>query len=219
MTPTLLNKIVNYSIYHDDIFLTKEEAFDLLNTYINDKNSSTLREEITLKVANVQSVDKKLSYDGFDVYGNHYEVKPANINTGQRIRRKLDGGGSYNDMTWARHYKYLEENPRVLISGFVDGLLAYIFEVPYFVFRIYMEEKLMKHLGATDTPYKYLRSFKFTFKHWKDYPDIKTVFISKIPSLLDKYYYTKEFWKFIHEAKEKIPHYPISRVVPPSLAV
>jgi len=57
---------------------------DMLKAYMNDKNSSTLREKITLKIAGYESTDKKLGYDGFKKYNGKTifsEVKPKNVYT------------------------------------------------------------------------------------------------------------------------------------------
>lgn len=215
MNKNLLNKIVAHSTENNDTNLTKEETTELLRMYLNDRNSSTLRELITLEVSKVLSIDKKLSYDGYDIYGNYYEVKPMNISS--TSSKKLDGSGSYNDLTWARHRKYLNECPLVLISGFVDGRLCYIFEVPYITFKEKIEEKLMKYIGETDKKFQYLRSFKFTYKDWVESPNLNIVYITQKDELLSSMFYNHKFWKFLNKNKNinfmKGLHYPFTRLI------
>ena len=60
---------------------------DLLTAYINDKNSSSLREFITVSIAGYQHNPAKLGYNGFkqssEINGQpiHCEAKPVNIQT------------------------------------------------------------------------------------------------------------------------------------------
>ena len=213
MCKDLFNKILSYSLLKRPVALSQSEYSVLLDMYLNDKNSSTLREEITLMVSNVFSVNKKLSYDGFDVYGNHYEVKPLNIISSKPLKKKLDGSGSYNDLTWARHRKYLLERPFVLISGFIDGHLAYIFEVPYSIFSSKIEQKLMENLGENDQKFKYLRSFKFTYKDWIE-ASPKPIFITDIEELKNPRYYNRNFLSFLKNFTSiEQKHFPIIKVV------
>lgn len=213
MSNSLFQKILSFSVGNSPANLTKVESAGLLYMYLNDKNSSTLREEITLSVAGVHSMNKKLSYDGYDLYGNYYEVKPMNILSRENKRKKrLDGSGSYNDLTWARHRKYLQDNPFVLISGFVDGHLSYIFEVPYYIFSNKIEEKLALCLGQEDQKSKYLRSFKFTYKDWIDH-NPKTIFITKIKKILQPDFYNKKFFYYLNKAQVLNYHRPIIRAM------
>jgi len=56
---------------------------DLLTMYINDKNSSTLREFITVSIAGYEHTESKVGYNGYEqsVYGESVmcEVKPQNV--------------------------------------------------------------------------------------------------------------------------------------------
>ncbi len=63
---------------------------DLLTLYFNDKNSSRLRELTTLWVCGFQPNTEKLGYNG-------YRIKPQNTDD---PKKKLNGGGSFNDYTF-----------------------------------------------------------------------------------------------------------------------
>jgi len=56
---------------------------DLLTMYINDKNSSTLREFITVTIAGYEHIESKMGYNGYkqSVYGKPVmcSAKPQNI--------------------------------------------------------------------------------------------------------------------------------------------
>ena len=84
---------------------------DLLTTYFNDKNSSTLREYITTAICGYEHSESKIGYNGFrqvTINGKskilECEVKPKNIASNE-IKK------------WN--------------NGFVDGKLMYIFEFPF----------------------------------------------------------------------------------------
>lgn len=98
---------------------------DLLTMYINDKNSSTIREFITVTLAGYTHQEAKIGYNGFKqdtfVSGRTIkcEAKPKNIDTyefekykiGERKTRpaKLNGGGNFTDYTPARLQKDKQE--------------------------------------------------------------------------------------------------------------
>jgi len=88
---------------------------DLLTMYINDKNSSTIREFITVTLAGYEHKQGKIGYNGFRqdaiIPGRTIkcEAKPKNIDTeefekftkGERKTSpaKLNGGGNFTDYT------------------------------------------------------------------------------------------------------------------------
>ncbi|MEO0102724.1 MAG: hypothetical protein ABIK81_03355, partial [candidate division WOR-3 bacterium] len=121
---------------------------DLLTMYINDKNSSTIREFITVTLAGYQHKEGKIGYNGFKqdtfVPGRtiRCEAKPKNVNSEEfeRYERgerktppaKLNGGGNFTDYTPGRLEKdKREKDLNMLVSGFVDGKLIYIIEFPF----------------------------------------------------------------------------------------
>lgn len=105
---------------------------ELIEMYMTDKNSSTLREIVTVRVAGYKHSEEKLGYNGFkEEQGRKKmcEVKPVNVNEGER--KKLNGGGNFTDYRWSRFERDSEENPNMLVSGFVSGKLIYILEFPF----------------------------------------------------------------------------------------
>lgn len=106
---------------------------DLITMYINDKNSSTLREFITVTVAGYRHTEGKIGYNGYkqNVYGKPLmcEAKPKNVRSDGK--RKLNGGGNFTDYTHERLERDIKENLHMLVSGFVDGKLIYILEFPF----------------------------------------------------------------------------------------
>lgn len=170
---------------------TEEEIIklftDLLDTYMNDKNSSTLREKITLTIAGYESTGRKIGYNGFKQADDKRivcEVKPKNIDTENnkiiRTPRKHDGGGNFTDYTFARFDKDKRENPNILISGFVDGTLIFVIEFPFNFhdFTSQLERSLKKRFPEGDISTQYLRSARFTFIHYKDCEDLKLVYLN-----------------------------------------
>lgn len=105
----------------------KALLLDLLTLYFNDKNSSYLRELATLYVAGYTPAQGKLGYNGYrmaaDGTRQDCEVKPQNTDS---PRKKLNGGGSFDDYTPERLEKDRQKAPQLLIAGFVQGrLLGY----------------------------------------------------------------------------------------------
>ena len=97
---------------------------DLLTTYINDKNSSTIREFITTIISGYTHHETKIGYNGYrqkTISGiNEYcEVKPKNVdrldlekykNGEKKSIQKLNAGGNFTDYTWERFDKDLKSN-------------------------------------------------------------------------------------------------------------
>ena len=72
---------------------------DLITMYINDKNSSTLREFITVTFAGYTHKEKKIGYNGFkqDVFSGktvNCEAKPKNVDTNSDKIYTLKGYGN-----------------------------------------------------------------------------------------------------------------------------
>lgn len=153
-----------------------EKFFELLMRYLNDKNSSTLRQIITCEVIGIKSNENKLGYDGD---GTNDEVKPKNVNSNFKKGKKvlLNGNGNYSDITHSRHEKYINDNVSIHISGFVDGNLLYIIKVPYRSISDLFRNKLDIHLPNGDEPSRYVRSVGFTFSDYKNREGVELEFI------------------------------------------
>jgi len=193
---------------------------DLLTMYINDKNSSTIREFITVTLAGYTHKEGKIGYNGFrqDVFmpGRTIkcEAKPKNINTeefkkyesdGRKNKpAKLNGGGNFTDFTPARLEKYKKENLNILVSGFVDGKLIYILEFPFntpsFIKKLenQLEKWQQKLKGSKSTKGQFLRSANFNYKDYIQSPDLKIVYLLPKSKLLKyKKYIVKGFYEFL----------------------
>jgi hypothetical protein len=158
---------------------------DLMELYLNDKNSSTLRQIITCEVIGIKSNPNKLGYDGYE---SKDEIKPKNI--GSDSKKKLDAGGNYTDLTFKRHNKYIEDNPNIHVSGFIDGLLMYVLKIPYNNLQNHFYSKLVKKFPNGDVTGSYLRSATFNFNNLKLCPELTIEFVRN-----DLDNYTKFFQK------------------------
>ena len=165
---------------------------DLLTAYLNDKNSSTLREWVTATLCGYEHESRKLGYNGFrhDSFGNilHCEVKPQNCET-SGTRRTLNGGGHFNGYTHKRFEKDRRENPMLLISGLIDGRLVYVLEVPFNTPGIVgaLEKNLRKFLPKGDEPSHYvIGGAKFGFDDYKDSPDLKIQYVEPLEKLEER---------------------------------
>ena len=176
MKEELLDLIVAYSkgelSKKDVIEGHGEMTMDFLELYINDSNSSTLREAITCKVLGLDFTGKKLGYDSKHT---NEEIKPRNAQTS--ATKILDGWGNYSDLTWRRHNKYIADDVIVHVSGFVDGLLMYIVKFKYVDLAPYFQVMLERDLPNGDQKHKYVRTAWFTYTNIKDLPSFEIEFI------------------------------------------
>jgi len=178
---------------------------DLLTMYITDKNSSTIREFLTVTLAGYTHQQKKIGYNGYkqDSIGKPIkcEAKPKNVDTHSHPLRKLNGGGNFTDYTFARLEKDKRENPNILISGFINGKLIYILEFPfnYSKFTTQLKERLMyRFKDGKDKTGQFLRSANFHYKHFINCPNLKFVYLSsKVELQKYKPYIVKGFYEFL----------------------
>ena len=179
----------------------------LLTAYINDKNSSSLREFITVVISGYQHNPKKLGYNGFKqnstIGGKPIacEAKPKNIQTDgyeqRKTKPKLNGEGGFNDYTIERLKKDAKENLNILSSGFIDGQLQYILEFPFSI----VCKQLKKQLPRKRTVGTYTRMASFNFSHYGNYPQIKIVYLNKKAIEENKKYFNKNFYPFLIKHK------------------
>lgn len=196
---------------------------DLLTIYINDKNSSTIREFITETLAGYQHKEGKIGYNGFKqdaiIPGKFIkcEAKPKNVDTeefekykrGERKTNpaKLNGGGNFTDYTPARLQRdKREKDLNMLVSGFVDGKLIYILESPFnssdFVKNLELKIKQWqrKLKGSTTVKGQFLRSADFDYRDYIKSPALKIVYLLN-KAELSKYkeYISKDFYDFLEK--------------------
>ena len=166
---------------------------DLLTTYYNDLNSSTMRELVVAILSGYEPNREKLGYNGFrqnTLTGavEHCEIKPKNIRSDSTAKtpRKLDGGGNFTDYTWEKFERHQKESPNMLVAGFIDGRLIHIFEFSFneqsFISRL--RERLEARFPNGDVIGQYLRSAQFTFNHYKDAESLKIIYTAPSQELL-----------------------------------
>lgn len=179
MEVTLGKLITEFSMGNtelDGYIPTKEQFIELLNKYFNDKNSSTLREEVMCYISGKTPNTDKLGYDCLD---SNDEMKPKNHDTTNPKSKKLDGGGNYSDMTHKRHEKFNNDNVVIHVGGFVDGKLIYQFKVPYSGLSEKFNEQLNKKFPNGDIESQYLRSMTFSLSSLKECKDVTIEYMSE----------------------------------------
>ncbi len=192
---------------------------DLLTLYINDKNSSTIREFLTVELAGYKHNTKKIGFNGFKQISIdkaiNCEAKPKNFSiqdfldykAGIRKTKpsKLNGGGNFTDYTWARFNKDKKENLNMLISGFVDGQLVYLLEFCFNEqsFTNNLKKQLEHKFPKGDKKGYYLRSASFDFKNYKSAKTLKPIFIIDKSKLLSySEYINKDLYNYLLKSKE-----------------
>ena len=164
---------------------------EILNEMSCDKNSSSFREGVTLRVLGKKQSVTKLGYDSDE---EPIEVKPKNISSNSN--KRFDGSGNFSDFTWARHKKYVSDNVKMLVSGFLDGKVLFVisfnYNSPEFVKEV--ERHLIKHLPDGDITSRYVRSVKFNYKHFMTSDSLKIEYLvpelSKFESKFTKPFYS-----------------------------
>ena len=203
MDTALKELIRDYPFMETPEFASRLKAMDkaaiegvlqaLLAMYYKDLNSSTLREMAVVLKMGFEPNEDKLGYDGClkdpstgdKVY---CEVKPKNVRK-EGAKRKLDGGGNFTDYSWRKFDRHKEENPVMLVAGFVDAHIIYIFRFPFRTddFLNRLKVQLERRLPDGDKSGEYLRSANFNFKYYVDSPDLQTHCFVKEHELDDIY--------------------------------
>lgn len=175
-----LNKFkLNYTldIVQPNLDAKDEIIYKLINQQANDLNSSTFREEMTLLLCNINQIHTKLGYDGVDEFGVLYEVKPKNISTNSK--KKLAGNGNFSDFTISRHNKYINDNVQMLVSGFFNGKIIYIFQFDYNdpIFSEKIHYKLKQKFPNGDIKGQYFRCLSFNSSWYSSCKSIRLLYI------------------------------------------
>lgn len=151
--------------------------YALIEKQANDLNSSTFREDISLRLIGYENSPGKLGYDGFDTSANRQlEVKPKNF-TG---KSKLSGSGNFTDYTWKRFQKYNDDNVKMVVSGFHFGKIAYILEFDFCEeqFQTRLKTQLTRRFPDGDVKGQYLRSASFGWNHFNECKSLTLKYIS-----------------------------------------
>lgn len=171
---------------------------DLLSIYANDKNSSTLREMSTVKLSGYEHFIDKHGYDGFKHIDDKIifcEAKPKNITLKtdySESKQHFNGDGAFKDYTYERLLKDKEENPNMLVSGFINGIIVYIIEFPFIAIYNRLEAILPKEREKGT----YKSRAYFTYE---DYALTEIKLNYKNQALMEKYQwlFNKKFYSFL----------------------
>ena len=158
------------------------ELFEELYTaYMNDSNSSSMREQITTAVAGCITITGKLGRDAVDPIKNiEKEVKPKNWNG----KKRTDGSGCFNDYTRKRYEKDLNVNLPIIASLFAKGMLIYVVEFKFETIAQRLSDQILRICEEQGN--RYVRSCSWTYRNWIDDPDLIVHYINK--DLLKEHY-------------------------------
>ncbi|MCY4419106.1 MAG: hypothetical protein OXB93_04590 [Cytophagales bacterium] len=156
-------------------------------------NSSTLRELVVAVLSGYEPSLEKLGYNGFRQNAltgktECCEIKPRNIRTDTTAKTpaKLSGDGNFTDYTWKKFKRHKEENPNMLVAGFIDGRLIYIFQFSFNEqsFTSRLQAQLERHFPKGDISGQYLRSAQFTLNHYIDAKTMEMIYTVSMEELI-----------------------------------
>lgn len=150
-------------------------AQEIIELFLSDKNSSTLREEVTLFVANYKKLDKKQGADGYNDERKKYaEVKPEYAHKNEKGKqKKLAGGGSFNDITFKKINEIKDWD--MLCSGFANDKCVFVARFPAEFITSMLETKLSKKINNPTTR----KSVRFGYKQYIDCPNLEILYFDK----------------------------------------
>jgi len=171
MTPELKKFIVDRAMGNptESLDSISEELFHM---YMNDLNSSTLREIITILVAGYEPLSKKLGRDGFDPNtGRYKEVKPKLYTF-----KTTNGAGCFNDYTRKRLDRDVAENLDIVQSFFIKDRLAYLVEYSIIALKTKLEHQIK--VNCEEKQYRYVRSASWSYCEWIAHESTKLHYIN-----------------------------------------
>ena len=92
-----------------------------------------------------------------------------------------------------RFLKDKKINPNLLLSGFLDGELIYILEIPFLAISKRLKEQLPKKRKIGE----YKRMANFNYSHFKNNRSINFIYFNKNTFLKSEKYFNKNFFKFL----------------------
>ena len=99
-----------------------------------------------------------------------------------------------------------EKDLNLLVSGFVDGRLIYLFEFPFQTNSLlqHLRKQLKKRFnGVKDKKNQYLRSANFDFRHYSNSSNLKIIFKLNNSEIKNyEKYINKKMFKFLTETNE-----------------
>lgn len=161
---------------------------DLLTMYINDFNSSTLREIITVEIAGFEHMKDKIGYNGYRQLSasgktQYCEIKPINSYTrfDGSLSKKFMGQGNFTDFSWKKLARITSDEIKMVLSGFLDGKLLYVlsfdFNEPIFLNKL--SNQLQSKFPEGDKTGFWLRSANFNYLDYKDASSLKIIYLEK----------------------------------------
>lgn len=175
---------VNYLIGDRSIFNKESPLFQkTFVAYLADKNSSTLREAVTLRILNYKKIDKKHGADGIHpVTGKYVEVKPQYAHlTEDGKQNYLGGGGTFNDI----HYDKVKSCAGwdMVCSGFAEDKLIYIVRFPFDylapTLQKFIDDKIESNKKKEEGQTQGRFSTMFRYNQYVDCPDLEVVYFNK----------------------------------------
>lgn len=110
-----------------DILNYNNIAFNIIVSLMNDKHSNSLiRERIVANLENLKHNFQMHKYDAFDSELNEdVEEKNEQHSRSDSRRNQVTGGGVFGVEEYSNIEKLITDNPRLYLSGWIDGRLAY----------------------------------------------------------------------------------------------
>jgi len=144
---------------------------ELLQIYMNDKNSSTMRELVTVILAGYDPIPGKLGRDAIDpVTKKEKECKPKNYSgTAQR------GEGCFNDYTRDRFNKDVNENLDIVSSLFIDDKCAFVAEYSIDAVKDKLDKQIHEKCEVKQN--SYVRSASWAYDSWVNHDSVKIHYI------------------------------------------
>jgi len=170
VSPELKQFLLDRSLGNTTIALDPmcEELFLM---YMEDVNSSSLREIITILVAGYDPIPGKLGRDAIDrLTGASKEAKPKSY-TGT----STNGSGCFNDYTRERYNKDIQENLDIVHSLFIGDRLAYVIEFNILAIKSQLDKKIQIH--CEQNKQRYVRTASWSYLDWVHHPSVKFHYI------------------------------------------
>lgn len=147
---------------------------EVLDLYMTDVNSSSLREYITTWICGYEPIFGKLGRDAYDPTNNKLkEIKPK-LYTG---KQKTNGSGCFNDYTRKRLEKDLAENLDIVHSLFIKERLVYAVEFNITAISEKLEKQIVEKCEVQKN--SYVRSASWSYVDWYNHPSLKVHFMDR----------------------------------------
>lgn len=177
--------------------LGDEDFTNLVLAYLDDSNSSTIREAVTANVCKYKWISEKLGWDAVDEATNEFkEIKPKRHSKD----KKFNGGGNFSDLTPERIKKYqdsLQDSQYGMISSFfINGRLCYVAEFKLSDILPHLAEKV--HKKCVKEGNRYARSVEYNYKHYIHSPNLKIHYID-FDLINEKKCFNEEFLEILEQ--------------------